>query len=265
MEELLLKLRDNYYINTDNENLKKVPENVTILKLEYYDTEKKFSFNEETLKKMKSKKILLISIDINNKAMVGEAIKDIKKIKQICKNNKINFGIEIQNKIIVANIENYNENREIYVDILHTLNAILYENIEDKYNYLYDSICDYLDSEFIEKNICGFKNDKCKVKEKSGVEMGCCYHCKNKYFGLLYTNKFRLCEYLKDKRCSAKCITCKLYTCSELQKQGIKYNTKNVLLIKYFFNPIQKFIIISSHFTPKEKIMKRIIRYSFGK
>lgn len=265
MVESLLKLRDNYYISIDNTNIKSMSENANILNLDYYDIQKKSLINREILNQIKSNKPLVISINVNNKSMVEKAIKDIRRLKQICKKNKINFGIEIQNKIIVANIEDYNENQELYVDILHTLNAILYENIEDKYNYLYDSICDYLDSEFIEKNICGFKNDKCKVKEKSGVEMGCCYHCKNKYFGLLYTNKFRLCEYLKDKRCSAKCITCKLYTCSELQKQGIKYNTKNVLLIKYFFNPIQKFIIISSHFTPKEKIMKRIIRYSFGK
>ena len=265
MKGSLLKLRDNYYISMDKANLKNISEDVIILKLNYSNDKEKFCCNTKILKKIKSKGALLISINLENNLMIEEAIKDIKKIKEICKKNRIRFGIEMQDKIIVANIEKYNEYEEIYINILHTLNAILYENINDKYNYLYDEICDYLDNEFIKYNLCGFKNDKCKVKKDSGVEMGCCYHCKNKYFGLLYTNKFQLCEYLKDKRCSAKCITCKLYTCSELQKQGIKYNTKNVLLIRYFFNPIQKFIIISSHFTPKERIMKKLLRYSFGR
>lgn len=265
MKDSLLKLRDNYYISIDNANLKNILEDGIILELNYSNDKEKFCCNKKILKKIKSKGALLISINLENNLMIGEAIKDIKKIKEICKKHRIRFGIEMQDKIIVANIEKYNGHEDTYINILHTLNAILYENINDKYNYLYDEICDYLDNEFIKYNLCGFKNDKCKVKKDSGVEMGCCYHCKNKYFGLLYTNKFQLCEYLKDKRCSAKCITCKLYTCSELQKQGIKYNTKKVLLIRYFFNPIQKFIIISSHFTPKERIMKKLLRYSFGR
>ena len=266
MSDSLLKLRDNYYISTKLEKVENILKNTALLRLNYTADKNSSQLSREIIKKIKQKEKLLLSINIENKLLIGNAIKDIKKIKQLCKKNKVKFGIDIQDKkIVVANIEKYEENKEIYTNIIHTLNAIFYENIEEKYNYLYDAICDYLDNEFIKKNLCGFKNDKCKVKKESGIEMGCCYHCKNKYFGMLYTNKFNLCEYLKDKRCSAKCITCKLYTCSELQKQGIKYNTKNVLLIRYFFNPIQKFVIISSHFTPKQKIMKKILRYSFVK
>ena len=33
---------------------------------------------------------------------------------------------------------------------------------EERYSFLYDLICNYLDEEFRKKNICGFKNNLCK-------------------------------------------------------------------------------------------------------
>jgi len=85
--------------------------------------------------------------------------------------------------------------------------------------------------------------------------MGCCYHFKNK----IIPDKLVLCEYLINKKCSVDCISCKLYTCPYLNKKGIKYKLNDILLIKCFFNPIQKLILKTRVFTQKEKILKEIL------
>lgn len=65
------------------------------------------------------------------------------------------------------------------------------------------------------------------------------------------------CEHLKeDYTCGAKCISCKLFTCNYLEKKGIKFRIKDILLLDVFFNPIQKYFI---RYIPKEKILKRIM------
>lgn len=146
--------------------------------------------------------------------------------------------------------------------VKHSILLLNYKAKKEKYNYLYDSICDYLDDIVVKNNVCGFENDKCIAKKNTNCTMGCCHHFKNRYFGLLYEKELHLCEYQKDKRCTAKCITCKMYMCDTLRKKGYKFTTQNVLLIKRYFNPIQKLVIITSFFTPKEKIMKRLMFFS---
>lgn len=58
--------------------------------------------------------------------------------------------------------------------------------------------------------------------------------------------------------CGVKCISCKLFTCDYLEKKGIKFRIKDILLLDAFFNPIQKYFIKYMVFTPKEKIIRRL-------
>lgn len=120
-------------------------------------------------------------------------------------------------------------------------------------------ICEYLDNRIIKPNICEFKEDKCIAKRYTNCTMGCCHHYKNKYFGILYEKKLILCEYQKEKNCIAKCITCKMYMCDTLKKKGYNFNTRNIITIKRYFNILQKLVIISSFFTPKEKIINKLL------
>ena len=125
-----------------------------------------------------------------------------------------------------------------------------------RYEIIYDKACKYLDSEF-EKGLCEFENDKCGAAVK--FLYGCCKQYKNKLFAqLLPWNKLVICEYLKNKKCSVQCISCKLYTCRYLQKKGIRFRAKDIEILKEF-NIIQRYIIDKSLFVPKEKIMKRLI------
>ena len=73
-------------------------------------------------------------------------------------------------------------------------------------------------------------------------------------------SKLVLCEHLKkDYTCGAKCISCKLFTCDYLEKKGIKFRIKDILLLNVFFNPLQKYFIKYMVYTPKEKILKRLM------
>ena len=128
------------------------------------------------------------------------------------------------------------------------------------YEYIYDKICEYLDNEFINKNLCNFENDKCIAKRNTNCTMGCCHNFKS-----LFSNNLVVCKYLQNKTCSAHCLSCKLFTCDYLQKQGIQFKISDILLADCFFNIMQKLIIKASLFTTKEQIIKEImfLRFSF--
>ena len=44
-----------------------------------------------------------------------------------------------------------------------------------------------------------------------------------------------------------------------VEKKGIKFRIKDILLLNVFFNPLQKYFIKYMVYTPKEKILKRLI------
>ena len=126
-----------------------------------------------------------------------------------------------------------------------------------------DEICFYLDHVCINNNLCEFKNDKCFAKRNTNVTMGCCHHYPNKKFGLFYQKQMIPCEYLSEKGCTTKAIGCKLFMCDEIHKEGYKFTVYNVLLIRYFFNVVQKFIIKTGVFDTKENIIKRLMLFNF--
>ena len=137
------------------------------------------------------------------------------------------------------------------------------ENREERMNYLYDEICYYLDNVCVINNLCNFENDKCFAKRNTDATMGCCHHYPNKKFGLLYQTKMVPCEYLGENGCTTKSIGCKMFMCDEINKKGYKFTSYNVLLIRYFFNFIQKIIIRTSVFDTKKNTIKRLLRFEF--
>lgn len=143
---------------------------------------------------------------------------------------------------------------------MKTIESILnISSIEDRYSYLYDLICEYLDNEFINKNVCGFNCGICKRRQemidknikKDTYLDGCCHGYKNGD-----------CEYLiPGKGCSIKNIACKTYTCFYLRKRGYRYRLNDMYLSKYFFNFRQKFHIENTFFVDKDVVMQGILKY----
>ena len=210
------------------------------------------NINKTNLKEIKEKQNVNFNLDFNNinKKHIKKIVKVIEKINRKHKTN-LNYNLFISM---------YNKNDQNHKAFIKSIEASCIKDIEDRYNFIYDEVCEFLDNEFITKDICKFKNNKCGEKIKTSSEVGCCRHYKNKFMGpLAPKNPLIVCEYLKNKKCSAKCISCKLYTCDYLRNKGIQFKIKNILLLDIFFNPIQKYIIKYSVFTPKEEIIKRLM------
>lgn len=136
-------------------------------------------------------------------------------------------------------------------------NILKEKNIEKRYSKLYDMICDYLDNEFINKNVCGFQNDLCSKRrymiekgiKKDSYINGCCHSYK-------HSND---CEHLKNGRCSIKNIACKTFTCPYLRLKGKNYSINKIYFAKYFFNFRQKFYMQNTYFVDKDVVLKGIL------
>lgn len=242
-----IKLDNNYYleINSDNNNLR-------------FATD----INNLKLHEIKKKRVFLLKIDFNT-----FHTKDYKKIlrhllfiKSLVLLHKQEIGITKNSKKLLGILINYDKNNEEHNNFILAINAVFYNTRWDRYNYIYDTVCNYLDSFFYGKNLCDFKNNKCGEKRNTNSSIGCCRHFKVKWMGPL--TKLVPCEHLKeDHTCGAKCISCKLFTCDYLQRKGIKFKIKDILLLDVFFNPIQKYYIKFMVFTSKEKILKRLMLF----
>ena len=193
----------------------------------------------------------VLSFAIDCTYVAGSKNKIFRKIKHMKRHKK-----NILNNYFQVIVFNFNENNyQDLMDLIRSIKVVLLLTTLEKYDYIYDSVCDYLDNEFRCKNICEFENDKCIAKRDFNLTCGCCRHYKS-----LLSNELIQCEYLINKRCSTKCITCKMFTCHYLVKhKGVKYSIQDIFLLRKFFNPIQKIIILIGYFTSKEKIMKRLL------
>jgi len=239
-----VNLDNNYYLNIANYNDNELTD-IEDLKI------------NNILKKQK----LLLKIDFNKlkKEEYKKILKKLLRIRKIISKTKVNIGIKEESKILLGYILNFQENDELQKDFIAGINAIFYNTRYERYNYIYDTVCDYLDGYFYGKNLCDFKDNKCGEKRNTTSLNGCCNHYKNKLLGPL--TKFVPCEHLKeDHTCGAKCIGCKLFTCDYLEKKGVKFRIRDILLLDTFFNPLQKYFIKYMVFTPKEKVIKTLMR-----
>lgn len=218
------------------------------------------SIDDLKFNSIKEKKEFILKIDFN-----AFQKKDYKKIlrrllffKSKILRKKRKIGITKGSKTLIGYMLNYDEKNKEHNEFIKGINAIFYENRYDRYNYIYDTVCDYLDSNFYGKNLCEFKNNQCAEKRNTSSFVGCCRHYKTKWLGPF--SSLVTCEYLNENyTCSAKCISCKLFTCDYLEKKGIKFKIKDILLLDVFFNPLQKYFIKTMVFTPKDKILKRLM------
>lgn len=153
----------------------------------------------------------------------------------------INYDKSIDNNYMIYELDN--------------LLTVAFLPYEKRINYIYDYMCDYLDSEFMEFNLCDFKDEKCVSRRE--LE---CSGCKNPVtYGCCYT-KGRVCPNLINSRCTIKSLPCKFFTCRYLERRGIKYRPWDYLLIRLFLSYRQMDILDMSLYTPKEEIMKKLLK-----
>lgn len=212
------------------------------------------------LRESRNKGCLLLYIDFRefDKDRYKKILRKLLHIKKMVKFLKINIGVNQDSKIKIGYINNYDENNQYHQEFIQAINAILFNTKKERYNYIYDTVCNYLDGYFYGKNLCDFKDNQCGEKRGTTSRIGCCHHFRVKSLGPF--TELVPCEHLKDDyTCGAKCISCKLFTCDYLEKKGVKFRIKDILLLDTFFNSLQKYFIKYMVFTPKDKIIKRLM------
>lgn len=120
------------------------------------------------------------------------------------------------------------------------------------YEEIYDYICNYLDEILKEKNYCDFIDGKCvanRLKISVRSNNGCCYN-----------RKEGLCKYLVNGKCTNSNVSCKLFMCSYLEKQGIKLKINDIPNIKKLLNKRERNILEKSFFKTKEEVIKLLIK-----
>ena len=246
--ENIIKMHNGNYIKIVNSKNELPFENINIKKI-------------KLMKALKKQKIIFL-IDFNEieKKEYKKILKKLLLVKNIIMKIKKEIGLKENGQKIVAYIINFDENNKKQKEFISAIDAIFYNTKNERYNYIYDTVCNYLDNKFYGKNLCDFQNNKCGEKRNTSCTNGCCHHFKHKALGPL--SKLVLCEYLNKENytCDAKCLPCKLFTCDYLRRKGIKFKIKDILLLDVFFNSIQKYFIKYMVFTPKEKIIKTLIR-----
>lgn len=216
--------------------------------------------NKRILSHVKKNILLIIKLNDNyniNKAIINNLI----LLYKLCPLMKLNLNISIDDKKILSYI--INDSSSYLPDILNAFSALLYNDRQEKYEYIYDVVCNYLDDEFRIKNPCDFKNNQCcanRLKNSWHSSMGCCYSFKYAgFFSLSLVKDVKLCQYLDCKTCSTKCISCKLFTCKYLKKHGFSFDTKKILLLDCFFNNKQHLILRHNFFKTREDIINKLL------
>ncbi|MBR3898194.1 MAG: hypothetical protein IKJ43_02805 [Bacilli bacterium] len=139
----------------------------------------------------------------------------------------------------------FESNNENIKQIIKALNI---KKRKERITYVYDTACKNIDNHYNNKNICGFKNNKCYVQQKlnDGNINGCC----------------RWCLYQSNNGCKTSNLTCKLFTCSEVEKR-CKVITFDDLSILKILTKRQRLIAKTNYFTKRESFIRDLYIGSF--
>lgn len=253
-----MKFDLNSYYNTFNNNVI-LTNNID----EYINSSTIINIHSITkLKKNIKSKDIVIVINfnlLNSEKQLIKIIRNVEKLKKylIKYNITVKYNVNLGNKIL----DNLNDNSNyLLYNLIHSLIAISFNTKKEKYEYLYDIVCDYLDKQFEEKNLCDFKDGKC-IANRTGQTMhkdnGCCYNVK--YIGHLDFKVSGYCSKLSERGCTIKCISCKFFTCKYYQKQGISFEPKTIFLIKNFFTKSQILILKYNIYRTKDEIINKLL------
>ena len=172
-------------------------------------------------------------------------IVDVKNVNRTIRKTKYYINLCDKNNYKIKYLTNNKELKRIE-------KVINIKDINKRYNFIYDKVCDYIDKKYLTCNYCDFKDNVCvyyRSLNKMDHINGCCMQ------------DFRggICEHLKNNKCSIKSISCKLYSCPILRENKINFKMRDIPLIKYFFNIKQKYYIKYSFFKDKDYVIDKLI------
>lgn len=180
------------------------------------------------------------------------------------------FGIKYKGYNLVGiinNYQNYNNNVNNINEIEIAFKAMYIQDLKSRYEYLFDNICDYLDSLWAKYNPCKFENNIC-IASRNGMTAhkydGCCYvfyYSKDPFCYIEGTHK---CKYLDPiKHCTMPNITDKIFVCKFLKDEKLfNIDIDKIFLIQVFFNKYQKLAITTNFFITKDQFISKLMTES---
>ena len=150
-----------------------------------------------------------------------------------------------------------NINKYYIYELAELVNALTYRNLAERYEYIYDLICEKLEYDINKYGYCLFEDNKCIAQRDSqkwpeNEYNGCCYDI----------NKREECSHLSCKQCDTKCISCRSFTFKYLKDRGIGYNIHKNVHARCFLNMLQRPELVWNFFMNKEDILKKVPPYS---
>lgn len=179
------------------------------------------------------------------------------------KEKNINFNTSYQGKNIKYIISNYS------TEILDCLKAIEISDRRERYTFLYETLCDEIDTIWKKFNPCNFCDGICAAAKDEGrynEPNGCCskafdLHFFKNPFAILTPDKYFPCPYLGEKNgCTTQNIPCKLYICPYIKKNHlIDLHPSEFIIYEAFFDKKQKLVLTYNLFRSKEQLIDKLL------
>jgi hypothetical protein len=198
---------------------------------------------EGSMGKMMDDYLIFKLEDIDDKENIVRMIPKIIKLA----NGNTKIGLKYKKKIIFDD----NEVKKELKDLAQIITAINKKDKRERYEYIYDKVCENIEQQMTENNYCDFIDNRCIANRTQKTVRhinGCCYK-----------RGEGLCKLLDNGKCKIKNISCSLFMCSYMKKKGIEFSCDKLLLTKYFFNRKERKILKNSFFKSKDEIIDRLL------
>lgn len=175
----------------------------------------------------------------NDKIDIVQFIKSIDKSKKC---NFIFYAKELNEETLFKE-----EQLKKAIDIINI------DDLEKRYNTIYNEIYTFLERDFISNKYCDFRDNKCVAQRNHTAypinrRDGCCF------------TRIKTCPHLEKGNCTIECLACRLFSCPYLTKRGIGYWATEFILLQAFLNKKQRKHLVFDFYQPKPKIIRKIIK-----
>ncbi len=167
---------------------------------------------------------------------------------------------KLHSKKISCNVYGANDANYIteFFEIVTMLNL---KSNDKRLDFVYDLVCEKMERDIARYNYCLFEsNNKCiaqrdNAKWPENKENGCCFEI----------GKKRECQYLSNKSCRIKCVSCRVFTCKYLKDRGVDFDVRRNILVRYNLNLLQRAEFVWNFFETKEQIIAYSKRFTLKK
>lgn len=162
-----------------------------------------------------------------------------KKFAKFLKRKKRDFD----GTIYIKNLSKKRNNNDFMLTSMLTISEA---KLNSRFEMAYDCACDFMDLESTMYDMCGFSDNQCAKDRNRGIKRENC--CCPAY-----------CKVRKPSQaCPGKNISCKLYMCDYVLKNGYCFSPFSLAVLKVNYTLFEKFVCYGCHFKTREKAISKL-------